>query len=809
MPQRSLPLECILNILHILSQEHDTDTMARLLCVDKTICAAALSFLYDDCLNIKMHTFRPVSNKNPGDTTSQLIRTLLRQVHPQSRIPDVLRIAYLSQDCHHPQETIELPIPVFKYGHFMRKIVPDQELGRYVFDFIRNSPLIDYATTHQLYDKYDAQGLIYDAHDRDDSLVCALGLDVRRQLTWVLCEDYLESITTVSIPLTDIERYIEHMDQLKSLSKVLFKVEKKVYTSEFYYMDISQEKREQLRKELESERDRLFEVMIQFIQQHTSIHKNVLQYVEVPDHYVLPKTNQYSNEDVQFKVLSLLPPLHNPRSINKDNWSRLLARLSDTNLDNVESIKLSRFGWTISEEKTLHILNSQPPFLPRCRSLKQLEIETMGPDMFHWAVLEKKQKEAKHRQESIMSQHLSSWQHVHHNNLVPLQSVKLIHKTPLEPIQELNDIAFAFSDTLEECIVNDKWDNSRTVSTDLGTAPRVVHGHGWTLPRLRVLDFEAFYSQAHFDLDSLQRFCNLESLRLTDMITTYTHRDIRSWPSVNFPHLKKLDLVGSSALYFNLDSLHHLPSLEHLSLGLPKLHHGFYIPSPEDMNRDDSNKPDSHNTTAEDHGSSGGPLLSEGYQSVGRRPRFTWDWYLPNLRELDLNAVFAYKFDFQWLQHLPKLQSLQLNTSSSQDGLHERSIASKDLSRGSHSQRQQHEDGGHRIWNHYLSSPTLEKIQLLGHWTIDSKALEILCLLVAPNLSRISFGASCVGHTLEELVALSRKMLCKVSWCLDRWFNDEEIQNVGLVSMLREEDHRKHPISYSLLGRQVWDVTEP
>jgi len=89
-PRRRLPLECILNIIRFLAEVYDTDTMFRLLCVDKLTCAATLPFLYGDFFNINMHTHRPRSNKSASRTMSQLIRTLLWQIRPRDQVPGLL-----------------------------------------------------------------------------------------------------------------------------------------------------------------------------------------------------------------------------------------------------------------------------------------------------------------------------------------------------------------------------------------------------------------------------------------------------------------------------------------------------------------------------------------------------------------------------------------------------------------------------------------------------------------------------------------------------------------------------------------------
>ncbi|KAF9096410.1 hypothetical protein BGX23_011341 [Mortierella sp. AD031] len=44
-----------------------------------------------------------------------------------------------------------------------------------------------------------------------------------------------------------------------------------------------------------------------------------------------------------------------------------------------------------------------------------------------------------------------------------------------------------------------------------------------------------------------------------------------------------------------------------------------------------------------------------------RRPRWTWDWFLPRLTTLELNSEFVYKFQFRILSRCPVLKELKQN----------------------------------------------------------------------------------------------------------------------------------------------------
>ncbi|KAK3806817.1 MAG: hypothetical protein J3Q66DRAFT_445361 [Benniella sp.] len=802
MPQK-LPLECLLEILYILSQEYDTDTMARLLCVNKTVCVATLPFLYGDCLNANMHRR---SNKGPENSMLQLACTLLRQAHSQDQIPGLLRAAYLSHD-HQDDLQLTTESPVFKYGYFLRKLVLYESFEDAVFSTLRG-PVMSHAASHQLYEKYVAEGLFSnDENHRDEVLECALKMDLDRQLTWTLCQNHMGTIEELAIPSLDIERYIDHAHHFTSLSRVHFKVPELMWCPSSMHSYDTDEQWNQYFMERNEGRDRLFRAMVRFVQQHTSLHKNVLQRAEVP---CRPQFNQHVQTavDTQFELFSLLPPLRNPRSIDSFNWCQLVTRLSDTNLSYVESIELTSGIKAEHEGKVSKLLSDQPPFLPRCRTLKRLSMETLGSDMFQWAVLERKQRDERHQQGSNVGRHLCSQDHGYHNDLVPLQYIRIINRAPMALVEELNDIAFAFKDSLEKFVVSDWGTNGRPRVIDLAAAPQVNHGCGWNLPCLRTISLVVNHFQLLFDLDALQRSRTLECLCLYDNITTYNHRDIRSWSSVNLPRLKKLELKGSPALRFNLESLHNSPCLEELTLSLPlrRRRDGncyYYIPSLADLEREDSRSYESFVTPG---------TVTEGHLSIGRRPRWTWDWELSVLCKLNLEAVFAYKFDFQWLQQLPNLQQIRLDTRSP-GTVHARYMVLKDLLRGrEHQQRQdKEEDERHISSGRYISSPRLESLELDGVWYFRKKVMKTLCLVVCPNLRRVHLEKDCRGPTLQEWIPLSRKMAQMERLVLNLRSARDRTRELGLIpeDELGDEQRKKKRIEYRFDWGTYYDVLDP
>ncbi|KAF9363475.1 hypothetical protein BGX34_004091 [Mortierella sp. NVP85] len=278
-------------------------------------------------------------------------------------------------------------------------------------------------------------------------------------------------------------------------------------------------------------------------------------------------------------------------------------------------------------------------------------------------------------------------------------------------------------------------------------------------------------------------------------MNTYRNQGIRTWSVIHLIQLKKLDLQGSPALKFNMKSLHHSSCLEELTWKMARM------PSPDELEREDTQGTD-------DHELSGMSGSTQGYQSIWKRPHCTWDWHLPNLQKLDLAAIFAFMFDFQWLQYLPNLQTFQLNTLSWTERRYERHIMLKDLLKSEY--QQELDEGGSKVIlsDRYISLPKLESIELAGHWIFEEKVLEILFLTMASNLHRVNFRSGCTGFNLEECITFSRKMPHLEKVDLRMQFTPDEIRKVGLVPKkgLQYEQSKKMGVAFDIDGSAFCDI---
>ncbi|KAK3821497.1 MAG: hypothetical protein J3Q66DRAFT_426719 [Benniella sp.] len=237
---------------------------------------------------------------------------------------------------------------------------------------------MDYAATNRLYEKLVDDGYIADGisgEHRTKVLESVLKMVLHQQLTWTLCQDHPESISSLTIPLKDIQRYVDHVYQFTSLSDVSFSVD----GIGWYWSCIPSYAWDQ--PEIEpTERDR----MMEFVRRHTSTHKNVLRNIGIPHPTELGGTDRHSHVHVRFAIQSLLPPFQNSQSIDTD-WVALLARHSNANLSHLESINVTYNIEDQQSEEISKLLRSHPPLLSYCRVLKRLVAESVGSGMFQWA----------------------------------------------------------------------------------------------------------------------------------------------------------------------------------------------------------------------------------------------------------------------------------------------------------------------------------------------------------------------------------------------------------------------------------------
>jgi len=208
----------------------------------------------------------------------------------------------------------------------------------------------------------------------------ALTTTLRRELTRTLCFPVLEQIQVLALPLSDLDRYLEAVGRLQSLASVTFikdemleRAWSSARRSSADFAELEECKQKQYRQ---------YRVMITFVQSHGRLFPNRLQSVYLS----VDKGIRSCPDDILQELYAALPPLVRPKSVNFLNLERLANNILATDLGSVKSMIISCRS-TRGAFATL--LENDPTFLSRCRSLKPLRMSSLGSGSFRWAVDEK------------------------------------------------------------------------------------------------------------------------------------------------------------------------------------------------------------------------------------------------------------------------------------------------------------------------------------------------------------------------------------------------------------------------------------
>ncbi|KAI1296085.1 hypothetical protein EDD11_007583 [Mortierella claussenii] len=245
---------------------------------------------------------------------------------PLERITVLLKVAYLDLEEHilddyPPKTPAQIHGATIRYGALIKHLHFHCEDNTCSILFqnkiLRNhTKLRDHAKLSRLYLKYYAEDPRnrYMAEEREQIVFNGIALELQRDLTWALSYENPELLRTLAIPIKDLDRYLNRVHQFKSLTTVLFLIDKRLE----YGDDITLDKADLLIYEpmkllvyrLAAERQLKMRDMVRFVEKHVSTHEGVLQYVDCPPlMLLLGQQIQTCPPDVELKMLGLLPSL--------------------------------------------------------------------------------------------------------------------------------------------------------------------------------------------------------------------------------------------------------------------------------------------------------------------------------------------------------------------------------------------------------------------------------------------------------------------------------------------------------------------
>ncbi|KAK3824167.1 MAG: hypothetical protein JOS17DRAFT_776841 [Linnemannia elongata] len=768
MSDSPLPLECLQGAIRILSDNLDIHSLSVLLRVNRFFAEATLPFLYADPFCEHFSILEEWTDRR----SLLLVRTLLRQV-PNDDLTPLLRTFYFGRqdfDCSSDPllpEDQGLYTPVLLYLPHIRSLFSD--------NFPKCKLPCDHLAailkTVGIYDQYAADDL-YGGVDPDYSdyfVAHAFREDVRRQLGWALCVP--EVVQTLSIAVSDSGRFLERVGRFARLTSVRFLFDKQhEFGSDWVERMTPVAKARELK--FREERRVHLETMVEFVREHTRIHKGVLRLATCENGYHLQGTHLLSQicpEEYQLALLDCLPPLYNPKVLDTDSLRQFAHKFRETNLEFVEE-----FENVYADAQTMDFLETKEPFLHRCRALRKVDMIAYGDtDLFGWAVLEKQEYDRLMNRGEIPERPLVKAEHI---------SIQF-DRGGYGP--QIDSIAQGFGNTLESLCV--EWANGFISYGEPEPEP-VAFGQYWYLPRLRTLSVVTRIAHLFLDPVALLGCPNLQEIALCDWMTDYTLTELQLWERACLPELTSLKLNGTAARTFHPDTLHGSPKLEVLHIGVGTDTGIDDIPDIRDILH---LLPEAGGGGDEQAGAAGGG--GSPAELLTYSPRWSWDWHMPCLRELFMTAEYALCFQFRMLRETPNLETLSLDMQKTiymdvhELERHEFSLDDLRENDSNNIDSKDSNDEKEKKARMFIKLPKLINLQLKGSWTIGHKFWETAFEKVMPNLLSVQ-ESKCRGFDEQDWVSalsvlprLVKAYSSRHVWCGDPEIDEWTLRDLGLM----------------------------
>ncbi|GJJ74904.1 hypothetical protein EMPS_07262 [Entomortierella parvispora] len=752
----ALPTECIELILQELQDQDDVRTLKSLLLVSRHLCALTLPHFYITAI------------EGPTDIDDYALFQLLLRQRPPADVSPLLSAAFdvfpdgTTNYSKEDQSSMPMSAGIhIDYLSYVRCFYLEEAIyhKRPEDRSPRLRSLAFKSKTGEIAQAYGEGGLdaslpfplpvLMEALDMKNVRRCAVTSALRRDLSWTLCTPYLEKVRSMYLPLSDLWRYIPLLDRFKSLESVVFIMDELLVIPDF-----NPEVDPEVATELENCRNKSnqqFKDMVLFVKRHVELFPGQLNTADCPSDISWMLKTRRCPLDIWEEVAWLPQSVRKLEEINVDNWIHVSRRINTLDLSSVRVVKLP----LLSDQGIASVnalLSSRPysPPLSRCRSLRELYLDAVGGSYsFKWAVDERLAFNRNNGLETAERSVGGSGMRVSPMEtpkpLVPLQ--KIVTSIPY-PHDQLDDIVFAFSDTLESIEVI-----SCAEDIEMDDQHSIRIGKDWRLPRLRNLSISSQDVPLAIDPDLFQGMGdNLESIELSDYMSQFQSKDLYlcSPPLNPLPRLHTVDLTGVPALVFHPDTLLKTVNLKSLTL---------YSNNGVEELQDDCGNAQHGKMTIDDHFSC-----------------WFWDWRLPNLDSLSLEGDFAYNFSFRMLQGCPSLKTLQLTL-----GERLRSLKRHDFFSALESPST--EDGS-LTENQEMVSSSVELLTLRGVWVMNDELLPTLYTTVFPNMRRLT-EIQTSGYSIEGwLTALRGHGRLKEAECGTKCTKDdaEHLESMGLLS---------------------------
>lgn len=706
-----IPTECLQHILQLIANRDDIQSLAALLATNKLLFTATLPYLYCDVFKDYNNGFIRGADK----TQRQLfIRLLLKRV-PVRDLPEVVSLSF-GLDTSKTDTNIADTSFLLDYSTYIRHLNIDMEDVDTNARFPSELPLPfspHDQIRHLFSSSYDH---IFGRHARAMMRETIMYYEV----CWSIANPISEQLESLTIPLIDAQRYLDNIHRLGKLTHVRFNVD----NTTVYHFNTDGT----LFQLIGEHKNNSAQAMIAFVKEHQRMFKDRLKVVSINDVGNWHMSSRLCSKNIQMEVARAAPPLSRPRHLTAVNWDQFAAHPHSTELAYVREIRcrLPVREWFDGPVDIQEMLR-------RCRSLQTLDVASLGRDAFKWAVRDRKFQD---------EQDPSASRQIQPTPLPPLATVTIDN---FDTVEEINDLAFAFSQTLQSFVVL-----CLTRSTFSLTSPRF--GHGWVdLPLMTSINFQGYWDRVILDQDFFIHCPNVGILHIVDNTTQYLLQDIGPpCRPAQLARLETLHLCGWAALMFHPDTLHSTKNLWILRL-LTDLEGDlmtYFIPPVEDL--------DLHYGKRREEELKSGTGEEDVIGVTPSRPLWTWDWYLLSLEDLVLTSEFAYRFEFRMLMGCPSLEVLDLDMRSGGDQ-HTRVITESDFfiqpvtNLNDEGDFNRSSEAAAAAGMKRIVASSVQTLRLAGPWHIADTLLLPFLTGTFPNLTKW-IEQSWKGYTLPGLI---------------------------------------------------------
>lgn len=719
-----LPSEILHLILQELARDNKVGSLAVLLQTSKYLASATLPVLYNNPFRHNFHGALTATKYRARQSYQVLVRMLLSHLPLTSISPVILHALGANKTAAQSTKT---PALLDYFAHICHLNLRPEAIVLDHF-WLQGDPPPDASACmqgpefSQIYRTYS----VLQSHIWTFDLTCEpIQMYYRavlyREVNWCLTSRILEQLKSISISVSDLDRFYSFMSRLGSLEHLEFILDEAIDYNWDHFGNVSRE----LMSSSKAREAELWPALIQFVRDHTRRYPGRLRIASCSNGGLWCDLEQKWPEETKREILRLLPPLRNPTSLRRDNIQHVILHLDMTDLSHIQEINCSRSfsssPWFTAFRDNLHLIQ-------RCRALKSLAMDTLGPGTFKWAVQEKKALE-NGKGVSWLDKGQSAYLYLEHG-LVPLEKVHLKEGAGEPLTDELDDIVFAFNRTLKSI---------KFSSLYLSSLPsRPIHlGRGWV--ELAALECLSFYTRGLVLDRQFFKLCpNLKSASLYDGSDPNRYQDIMACLPADLPSLESLSLIGWCAFQLHPATFYSTPNLRELTVGSRKKGDLSYFTPVNNAPHGSLHFQDNATETTMSTRAKAANIV---------RTLWSWNWHLPNLNQLALTGEFAYHFQFRMLNGCPALDMLNLNNKTIDERL-DRILSYADLFLPGSIDPDDDKPGG--APRQTVVSPALRSLRLMGSWKIDDSLLPQFLTVMTPNLDTLdAFGLK--GFTLKAL----------------------------------------------------------